>query len=664
MPEHAEQFEQFWAWIRAFDTSILVGRSEAEVRSQFVVPFFLHLGYPSGCWREEYTVTDYDPEKGQAVPRSDFVYFSTREMAAQTEDTSLIVVEAKRPGWRDLERALHQARYYALRLGAIFLVATDGHRLLIVRRPGFRSEERLLDAALSEFQDEAVASRVYRDMHFDMVGRLKALLADPGTYQLYVNLIRSLDRHPDLREQLARDDFRFSQTREGRELRIVEPKVAITCTLPLALGEGECHIEFSSLLLRGLTCHLTHWQILADCMRGLGTPPACGVRPFLKRTESGLFETRLGQMTVMLSGQEAVDLCTCIDVICQAYRIPLEETESVLETWNYTPAILKEYTCYGFRLHSVTLECWKLMLRFAHEFDCLKGESPWHVFNPSTAMLRVVASATLAQHALLLYPAYRLETDMVDLMYGVESDIHFASEERFSGRSWKQDVGPRGWWTAPRAEDWLVNTLIPHVLAYYEPKQGWDPMQFWRSIKSDSSTKHVQLDQVEDPKHLAFWVQHVQRWLQAYAGLGISASLLQRYYKEMAQFVQHISSIEESQIEYCYEKMAAIRQILATWLKKTEDTSLPEPSPDRFQGNEKQQLVINCFLTHANRIQTLQIECADAADYLSRAFAALLSHATFHYQQNHLNALKDALRPLVDLSRFEGRYVLSHWQEA
>ncbi len=67
-------------------------------------------------------------------------------------------------------------------------------------------------------------------------------------------------------------------------------------------------------------------------MTGLDTPPHWGTRRFLRKTENGSFEVQLGQTTVILSEQEAKELCACIDVVCHAYKDILVSTEDTLQT--------------------------------------------------------------------------------------------------------------------------------------------------------------------------------------------------------------------------------------------------------------------------------------------------------------------------------------------
>ncbi len=238
-------FDSFFAWLQAFDPSLLT--NEAEVESKFIVPFFQHLGYPETCCRLQYSLKMYEPRsrgkrgKGQTI---DQIYFSTAEQNEQTPDTSLIIVEAKEPSETHLEGALEQARSYGYRLTPLFLIVTNAHRLLVVKRHGFRKEERVFDVPLHELQEQATARRLYDELCFEVVKRLKAQLADELTHTLHVDLIHALDGHPDLREQLAKGDFEPFRAQEGRRLIITEPKVAVVCDLPLAFGDGACRIAF------------------------------------------------------------------------------------------------------------------------------------------------------------------------------------------------------------------------------------------------------------------------------------------------------------------------------------------------------------------------------------------------------------------------------------
>jgi hypothetical protein len=127
------RFDEFFRWLQALDPMTFL--NEAEVESKFVVPLFQHLGYPEACRHPQYALKMYESQRrtgsGKAI---DQIYFSTSEPEKQTGDTSLLIIEAKKPGEKHLEKWLEQARTYGYRLTPLFLIVTNAHRLLVFKR--------------------------------------------------------------------------------------------------------------------------------------------------------------------------------------------------------------------------------------------------------------------------------------------------------------------------------------------------------------------------------------------------------------------------------------------------------------------------------------------------------------------------------------------------
>jgi hypothetical protein len=525
------RFDHLFAWLQTLDPYLF--QNVAEIESKFVVPLFQHLGYPEECRRPQYSLKMYESSRrgrrgrGQAI---DQIYFSTTKPQEQTPDTSLIIVEAKELNETHLDEALEQARSYGYRLTPLFLVVTNAQRLLAVKRHGYRGEEQVFDVTLRELQEQATAHRLYHLLRFDVVKRLKEQLADDLTHTLYVDLLHALDRHPDLRDQLAKGDFERSRTQEGRRLTVIEPKVAVVCDLPLAFGDGACRIEFSNLLLRGLTCHLIHRQILESLMTGLETPPHWGTRRFLRKTADGSFEAQLGQTTVILSEQEARELCTCVDEVCHAYKAALVNTEDTLQTWDYLPVSLPGFSLHMYEILTVEPWLWSLMLQFAQEFDIFEGTSPWHIFDGGNDRLRVLYNKKVEN--VLLYPSYGPSDHPkreVDLLYCVEEDQLLTIEEEWSKLSWREVVGSKGRWTARYTERWLVNKFIPQVLTHYAKQQPKDAGQLPYWTLHSLSKRRVPLARASTPKHLAPYLHLIQGTFHIYGDCQIPASLLRPY---------------------------------------------------------------------------------------------------------------------------------------
>ncbi|MGB3509754.1 MAG: type I restriction enzyme HsdR N-terminal domain-containing protein, partial [Microcoleaceae cyanobacterium] len=115
-------------WINNFNPELL--QNEDDVETRFVLPFFQHLGYPENNRRGKYPIKTYQPGKKQGRdPEADHVYFSTNDQEKQNADTSLIIVEAKKPTEKNLEPHIKQAKFYGDHLKSVFLVVTNGYQV-------------------------------------------------------------------------------------------------------------------------------------------------------------------------------------------------------------------------------------------------------------------------------------------------------------------------------------------------------------------------------------------------------------------------------------------------------------------------------------------------------------------------------------------------------
>jgi hypothetical protein len=400
--------------------------------------------YPKGCCRHEYALPVYEPGSHKKITTLyiDQIYFSTSEAAGQTPNTSLVLVETKRPGETSLDRALDQARTYSSYLSPLFLVATDARWLHVVKRHCYRDEETIFNDQIEALRDQTKAYQLYHDLHFSAVQRLKQSLAEAVPHTLFIDIMHALGDHPNLQTELATRDFRPEHIRDGRCLVVKEPKVSLKCTLPLAFGDGECCIQFSNLLLRGLVCRLTHRQILTELLPGLDCEPQYGTRHFVRRTENGNYEAHLGNTTVLLSEREAADLCHCVDVVGTAYKAVMVSAENTLETWNYTPVNLPGFGMHGFRLCSVPTWLWKCVKQFAYEHDRFTGNSVWHTFDRGNTNLKIIHP--YMKTAALIIPLYNFEADDIDLIYCFETDDTLEFRERDDKYSWQQTIGPHG----------------------------------------------------------------------------------------------------------------------------------------------------------------------------------------------------------------------------
>lgn len=413
MTDHI-QVEHLVDWASNFDPSRL--QSEDDVETKFILPFFQLLGYPETYRRGKYAINDYQPGKRGRKSETDHIYFSTDNPAKQNADTALLLIEAKKAQEHDLEGAIQQARHYGDLLKVLFLVITNGVQIKVLKRLRYQGDEIIFDITVDQLRDRILATEVYNQLQFETVTRLKEQASDPLRHIQYVKLMRTLDLYPDVQAQIAKGDFELSTVREGRHLTVRKPKVAITCELPIAFEEGSCRIAFSNIMLRGLTCHLSHEEVLTDFLVGLETLPDWEARPFLRKTVHDTFEARLGETTVNLSEHEAYELCNAVDEVCKQYKDIMMETTNALETWDFRPVKIENEQ--GFELLSVEPWLWEKMKQFSHEFDYDNGDSEWHIFWEQNLSIRVYSKG--GPNHVVIWPKFGgglLPSDQVDLLY-------------------------------------------------------------------------------------------------------------------------------------------------------------------------------------------------------------------------------------------------------
>ncbi|WP_236556903.1 hypothetical protein [Calothrix sp. PCC 7507] len=452
--------------------------------------------------------------------------------------------------------------------------------------------------------------------------------------------------HPDLSNLLGKCDFQPSITRDGDRLIVVQPKVAIACNLPQALGQGDCRIEFSSIIFRGLKIGLNHHHILSQLMIGLNTKPELKCRPFLKQLDKNAFAVSLGETTVILSAIETTDLCLCIDQVCQEYKNSLVEFENNLETWDLE--FFESAGVRGFHLFSVEQKLWDLMYKFASEFDYVKGKSAWHLFHQEDISIRV--SRGIRDHAFILPQATNYWSDAqnkINIIYEI-NDVHLQSLARGKASSWQQDIGPRGTWTAKYTKQWLLEKYIPQVIDYYaQQSQLFEVELMVEVIKYKFA--HTPIKDIHDIQDLSPYLCDIQTWLNIHVE-NIAAVLLRSYYKAFTDLVRNTDSA-----------IAGIDYIMVN-LRGVELSD----AADKIDSHTKKRKIwtfknaMSCLDEQVMRINNCESEKSFNADLITRIFIWIIENGKISFSQAQINTAKQALLPLWEQSRFEMRHVYPH----
>ncbi|MEH2105187.1 hypothetical protein [Nostoc sp.] len=635
-----EPIKEFITWIQGFDYRVLSNKD--DVKEKFIFPMFHYLCYPEKCHHEYHFKKnksgnyDIDYENAQ-------IYFATDNVRQQNTDTSLIFIKALEPEKTKLNDTIERTRFYSNHFNTLFFIVSNGYKIKIFKRLHDHKEELVFDINIDDLRNNNIASNFYNQLNFYSVKNIDKNAA--GLIHTKYNLIeRIIRRYADLQDVLEKYDFEPAIMREGYRLVVVKPKVAIACNLPKAFGEGNCEIEFSSLILRGLKIQLNHQDILGQLMTGLHTQPHWGCRQFFKQLNKNTFEVCLGQTTLILSELEVADLCSCIDGVCQEYKNLIIEVENALETWNFE--FVKFTESQGFILFSVRQELWELMQQFANEFDYTKGKSEWHLFHKKDISIRV--SRGIRDHTFILPKIDRtsdfLLNNQIHIIYEL-NDVNLQSIETGKFSLWQQDIGVRGTWTARYTKQWLLEKYIPKVINYYSGKTQLSEAELLAKITNYTSER-VLIKEIDNIKDLVPYLRDIQSWLNIYVE-NIAAALLKPYYQTYANLVRNTDS-----------SITGIDYIIGT-LRKIEWTNRQEEISNNFTDwkNLSFKHAIDCLDRQVARINNCEYENSLKADLITRTFIWIIENGKISFSQAQLNAAKQALLPLWEESRFEMRHV-------
>lgn len=463
-------------WFHTFDPYVL--QNEDDVETKFVIPMFECLGYTTDYRRGKFPINAYNPNRSGRKPEADIVYFSSEKKDEQNENTALLLIEAKEPNKQNIKEDVNQALFYSEHLKPLFYVITNGIHILIYERHRYRRDECLFNCSIDALKDSDSVMKLYKRLNFNVVKKLKEAIIDEVTNSLYTEIMRLLKEQPDLVAQIEKGDFKEHtfEDEQHQKITISRPKVALECELPFVLRGGSCRIEFSNVMLRGLICQLTHEDIVQNLLIGLNTPPHWNTRCFIHQSSDGTFIAQLGRTTVLLSEQEAEDLCTCIDfIIGERYKKTMSMSEVMLESWEYNFKQTYEIPGYasfirGFSLLSVKPWLWQLMMQFARSFDYDEGNTAWHIFETTWNSIRIHVHENSWTNVVLWAIAEetgdKTGNEWLSILY-YDPDEEFEFYDGKDGRDWKAYIGPQGIWTVKYTQEWIVNQFIPKIVSHY-----------------------------------------------------------------------------------------------------------------------------------------------------------------------------------------------------
>ncbi|MFN6568283.1 type I restriction enzyme HsdR N-terminal domain-containing protein [Dendronalium sp. ChiSLP03b] len=630
----SESIKNFIKWIQAFDNRIL--QNEYDVETKFVLPMFQYLGYPDKCRQSKYPLKRSNSEISEKKLEIALIYFATDNLIKQNADTSLIIVICLEPHTTNFQQAIEQAKFYSKYLNPILFLITNGYHINVFKHHHYHTEESTFDININLLINHDVGSDFYNKLSFDSLKNFDKNVNKVSRYTKINLLEKSIKYHSNLNANLATTDFQPSINQEGNHLIVVKSKVLIECNLPKAFSDGNCNIQFSSLILRGLKINLNHKYILGKLTTGLNTQPHWGCRQFIKQLDNNIFEIFLGQTTIILSELETLELCFCIDIVCREYKNSIIDFETTLETWKFE--FVDIFGIRGFHLFSVDSKLWDLMQRFANKFNYAQGKSEWHLFHQEDISIRV--SRGIRDRA-FIFP--KNDADITHIIYEI-NDTHLQFLER-GDTSWRQEIGPLGIWTAKYTKQWLLEKYIPKVLDYYSQQFKLSKEELLKSLEK-YQCELTPIEKINDIKELIPYLHDIQSWLNIYFE-NIATSVLHAYYRAFTDLVRNTDS-SVTGIDYITGNLRRVE-----WGNAPEKFS--HNSIDWTNWNFKD--AINCLDRQIARLNTCEYENSLKADLITRTFIWIIENGKICFSQAQLNAAKQALLPLWEQTRFEMRHV-------
>lgn len=669
----SHQIDNLVEWIKHFDFTSLE-QNEDDIETKFIIPLFQnYLDYPENCRRGKYPISAYSPGRSGKKPEVDQVFFSSNEANKQNEDTSLILVEAKRQG-ESLEKARKQAKFYCYHLKAIFYVLIDGSKIFAYKHLGVREDELLFESVIKELSHRDKAKELFELLNFETVKKIKELLIDEITHAQYVILSKALSENPDFREILEKGDFKSKEEIIGKHFMKTTPRVAIKGDLPEALNEGKCEIRFSDPMLHGLMVQLNHQEILHFLLLGLETPFMLNMRRFIQR-KGDVYEAKLGQTVLALNETNATDLCKCVDFVSRKYKQVITDTENLLKTRSFHP-VKVDNEIVGVRLVSVRTWLWRLMHAFSMEFDFQNGDSDWHIFQQaSIGLIQMHLGMWLRVQLWAVADEHILGSQEINIVYRPVNPID---------DNWANEVGERGIWTAEYTRNWLLSKFIPKVYSYYhlayssknvgrtnsllKRVRGFisgDPFfsfpEFFKRSVEDwrKPDLFASFQGQNSPEVLKEFVQDIQIWAHFYPLDRIPTKLLKEYYASFAALAAEIW-FDFSEDRYVASNLLAIDSRLARnnqpffYVGGFEQIKTFSEQTALFDRNT----ILDCLTWQAHRIVNCDFEYQVVADWLTRVYLHILdSEHLESVSQASINKFKEALLPLWEHCRFEKKYI-------
>ncbi|OAL77309.1 hypothetical protein AY606_11505 [Acinetobacter sp. SFB] len=244
--------------------------------------------------------------------------------------------------------------------------------------------------------------------------------------------------------------------------KIKKKWVEISALLPTENHVGSANLTIKTHDAHGVSVILENKWMLENFLGNLGQPINSRYRPFYVGKDIAHSEIiDLQNCRFNLPNAAIQQLIEVADNLTQAYLAAIQKIENEWASHNF-PFITWHGQTY-IALFALPKEIWDLLIKFTNAHDVDKGNTEWHIFSASRNFIQ-------------LYTGERGKP-IEDVYHGMfwAENIEGINDTDELTLLWqpplsKIPVSEEKWWPCQTSFEWLINQLIPKVIAWNRKK--------------------------------------------------------------------------------------------------------------------------------------------------------------------------------------------------
>lgn len=246
-------------------------------------------------------------------------------------------------------------------------------------------------------------------------------------------------------------------------------------------------ITFNRPDVQGMVLTVDHTWLLTRFLFKVGVPLRSRCRDIIlgeAHNEQGLLVLDLPHCRLSLQEAGVRDLLEVADRLTVAMSGALQRLELAWSAQHF-PFVTRGEKKVA--LAALPKALWRAIGQFAFEHDVSKGDTPWHMFDGHTQVLK---------------PFHQIATEQFDrgyhgIFYAYEIDSLSYNDEvvllwQPNGPNPEQGCSPRGWWSCEFALAWLNDALLPEVKRWaYQRNFGTPWSRLFKSRQANACLQYL-----------------------------------------------------------------------------------------------------------------------------------------------------------------------------